>query len=78
MNQFTGVLSSLHKRLSIISLNRLDEIHTRFNTQTIWASYDTVPNNWTMTLDGSPGISVSPETKVRYLSFPFSGTHHFI
>jgi len=77
-SRFTSILGSLHQRLSIVSLTRLDEIHTRFNTQTIWASYDTVPNNWTFTLDESVGLSVTPESKVRYLSYPLSGTHHVI
>lgn len=61
MNHFTGVLRSLHMRPSMVSLNSLDKFHVHFNTQTIWAPYNTVPNNWTMTLDGSPGLAVIPQ-----------------
>ena len=45
----------------MVSLNSLDKFHVQFNTQTIWAPYNTVPNNWTMTLDGSPGLAVIPQ-----------------
>lgn len=58
------VLRSLHMRPSMVSLNSLDvldEFYIQLNAQTIWAPYNTVPNNWTMTLDGSPGLAVIPQ-----------------